>query len=309
MNAHAPSPVRVAILIATHRRPAGLARLLRSLDAQVLPAEVSLRGIVADDDVVPRAAPLCAALERTLSLPITCVRAPRRGIPFARNAAVEAALGTADLFAFVDDDMELDPGWLASRLRAIERYAADVVSAPVRPRFLAGTPPWLVPSYEPLRHPSGTLRDRAFTHDVLLRADLLADPRLRFDARLAHSGGSDTHLFRRLHAAGARIVWVDEPLAWERISPERTSPEWVLRRAFRFGTTAAFIARDLEPPFRAFIGVFAPAAYRLLKGSVTLLPATLAQGRRGLLRALRHLAYASGMILGLLGLRYDEYRR
>jgi hypothetical protein len=35
----------------------------------------------------------------------------------------------------------------------------------------------------------------------------------------------------------------------------------------------------------------------------------LSQGRAGALRALRHLAYASGMILGLLGLRYDEYPR
>src|SRR3954451_18741844 len=55
----------------------------------------------------------------------------RCGINAARNAAVTASTG--DLVCFLDDDVEVWPGWLDALLGAPERY--DALGGPIRPRL------------------------------------------------------------------------------------------------------------------------------------------------------------------------------
>ncbi len=59
------------------------------------------------------------------------VHASPPNISVARNAGLRTAV--APLVAFMDDDLELEPGWLYHLLDTLEHAKADVVVGPVRP--------------------------------------------------------------------------------------------------------------------------------------------------------------------------------
>ena len=83
-------PQRVAICVATYRRPERLHALLGALDAQrldALPGErPQLLVVVADNDAAQSARPVCEDAKRWMSLSLRYGVEPRKGIPFARNA-------------------------------------------------------------------------------------------------------------------------------------------------------------------------------------------------------------------------------
>src|SRR5258705_4394347 len=104
---------RVAICIATHRRPQGLLALLQSLDGLVFDgAAPEVRVIVADNDEAESARAICDGARDWLRHPLTYVVEKRPGIPQARNASLAPALGSVDWIAFADDDELADPRWL-----------------------------------------------------------------------------------------------------------------------------------------------------------------------------------------------------
>ena len=50
---------------------------------------------------------------------------------------------TADILAFIDDDVVLGPEWLSGVRDAFEKHDADVAGGPSSPRYLGQTPNWL----------------------------------------------------------------------------------------------------------------------------------------------------------------------
>jgi succinoglycan biosynthesis protein ExoM len=303
--------MRVAVCIITYRRPEGLRRVLNSLAAQVFddpPPE--LRVVVVDNDEEASSKQVCEALRSEMPWAIDYEVEPRRGIPFARNRCIQCARPGVHCLAFVDDDEEPEPGWLAEMLRVQAAYDADVVTGPVLPRFSGEVPRWALDGrlFDRLRHPTGTLRDRAFTGNVLFRAEIFDGVRPHFDERLALTGGSDTHFSRRLHAAGCSIVWADRAEVYETVPASRLSARWVFQRAYRIGTTNGFIARDLSSFPAAAATVVPFAVYRVLIGMAQA-AAGWAVGRHRVISGVRQICYGAGMLVGLFGGRFDEYRR
>lgn len=79
---------------------------------------------------------------RSAQLPIRRLSEPRQGLAHARNRAVEHANG--DMILWTDDDVLVDPDWLAEYARGTHAYPDSAFfGGPIRPRF-EGTPPeWL----------------------------------------------------------------------------------------------------------------------------------------------------------------------
>jgi len=96
---------RLDIAICTHNRPDTLARCLRSLQSLGMPSEL-LRVLVIDN------APPDERTAQTVSdFPgTTYILEPKPGLDFARNRAIRES--TAELLAFLDDDVVVDPCWL-----------------------------------------------------------------------------------------------------------------------------------------------------------------------------------------------------
>jgi Glycosyl transferase family 2 len=110
-------PLTAAIIIPTRGRAGSLARALASLSEQARDAAVEV--LVVDDgpDAGTRAAAEAAGVRYV-------AHERPRGLNAARNTAIAAT--EADWLFFVDDDVEVHPGWLAALLRAAGGAADDV---------------------------------------------------------------------------------------------------------------------------------------------------------------------------------------
>ncbi|HEY8310079.1 MAG TPA: glycosyltransferase family 2 protein, partial [Gemmatimonadaceae bacterium] len=158
----------LAICIATHKRPVGLERLITALQALTFERRIepAIEIVVVDNDPACSAKEQCATLARSSRWPLIYVSEPRRGISFARNAALRTAQSRkAQYIAFIDDDEAPTPPWLDELLAGMEEYAAGVVAGPVLPMFEGPVAPWMVKGkfFERARSATGSRRSTVAT--------------------------------------------------------------------------------------------------------------------------------------------------
>jgi succinoglycan biosynthesis protein ExoM len=304
--------VHLAVCICTCKRPQGLLRTLRALDALRFPsAAPDLALVVIDNDAQGSARATVDGARTQLRWPVVYEVEPRQGIPFARNACLRVAFAHgAQLVAFIDDDETPASSWLAELLQALEREQADVVTGPVVPMLPEPIPDWVQRGafFTPSQHATGTRLDRAFTNNVLLRREVIERLPVWFDERMALTGGSDTHLFQRLARAGASIVWCAEALVYDHVPASRVTPEWLIQRWYRVGTVTTFVRMDLQPKPKALLTTAAASARAGVVGTA-LCAAGVITGKHVRVKGARWLAYGAGLVAGLRGARYEEYKR
>src|SRR5215472_278085 len=129
--------IEITVVIPSYRRPDDLARAIASVLAQrgvTTPCEI----LVVDNDPEGSARAVTTEMAGQSATPIRYVGESRPGISHARNTGVANAAGR--YIAFLDDDEEADPGWLASLVATMRRYGADIVKGPVMPRLPACNP-------------------------------------------------------------------------------------------------------------------------------------------------------------------------
>src|SRR4029077_18160354 len=228
--------MEASVCIATFRRPQGLARLLRSLEAQsaeVPPFEV----VIVDNDAAGSAAGVCETFKGRLAL--RYVKEPRRGIAGCRNRGVAAS--EAPFIAFIDDDEEASPGWLSALHGEITRSGADAAFGPVTHRFAVEPPDWFrncgIFAYPDFANGATVPPYLTRTSNAYVRRTSLPDARAPFDVRLGLIGGEDVDMFCRMAEKGARFVAAAEALAIEYCGPSRATLGWLVRRRFRNGGT------------------------------------------------------------------------
>ena len=83
----------------------------------------------------------------------------------------------------------------------------------------------------------------------------------------------------------------------------------VLTRAYRVGNSIALCERAMPAPWRrSAAGVLRDGFVHIARGAVKF-PPSLVRGRTKAVGQLRDIAAGAGMIGGLLGWRYEEYRQ
>ncbi len=301
----------VSICIATYMRPAGLSRLLASLcDLEFRRCDnLDLRIVVIDNDSRGSARPVVEAFARRVKRPVVYCVEPRRGIPFARNRAVSLSAGS-DLVAFIDDDEIADVAWLDNLLLALRTLQADLVEGPVIPVFESRPPRWILDGrfFERPRRKTGTALKTASTSNVLVKRCVLDGIHGPFDERLALHGGTDTLLSMQLIRRGARATWCHEAIVQEVIPPSRVTRRWILQRAFREGNGQSLVELFLEPTIHRRCIRFGKACARIVQGLLEL-PASLIGGQGQFMRSCCRIALGTGMVAGVVGYMYEEYRQ
>lgn len=253
-----PSTVTASIVIATRDRPEPLDRCLRAL--ATLETERDVEVVVVDNH------PVSGLTGRVLDAHPSVVRVgePRQGSSYARNAGIRAARG--DVVVTVDDDVEVDPGWLEALLAPFNRPDVGAVTGNVLPQELdtraqrlfeaygglgRGTAPRVldrqtfergrraVRTWELGATASAAFRRRALRDDGV---GLFHEP---LGAGMPAGVGEDTYLFYRLVRRGWVVAYTPEAVAWHRHRPEMTG----LRRQLR-AYSAGHVAYHLTTTLR-----------------------------------------------------------
>jgi succinoglycan biosynthesis protein ExoM len=306
-------PPKVAICVATCRRPRWLGQLLESLSKlkfKKCPGVV-WTVIVVDNDSKGSAREVAEGFSSRLPGLVYDLE-PVQNISLARNKTISLAKSLdCEYVAFVDDDEFVDPDWLDNLLYTMELFNADIVRGPVIPVFPDPAPHWIVKGgfFDRQRYnKTGQIIRCGATNNVLIKRqflDLLEGP---FDVRFGLTGGEDTHLFERLYRLGACMVWSNEAIVRENVAGSRTNLKWILLHAYNFGSKLALCDRALKNPKnwllpRAFKGIG-----RIVQGSILLLPSLLFSYASAI-KSLTYIARGVGMIAGIFGCKVEEYKR
>lgn len=292
-------PPTVSIVIPTQRRPHGLRTAAQSVFGQRGVDFTTMELVIVDNDRAPSAKLLANDLASAAPLPVVYVHEPRPGVATARNAGLATAKGA--LIAFIDDDEEAPPGWLAALIAAQSRYEADVVFGPVRAR--AAVAPSALRAYlEAFFSRQGPAESGIIDYyygcgDSLVRRAALPDPVAPFHTVRNHTGGEDDLLFGKMKREGARFAWAADAFLWEDPTPERLSLAYTIPRAFAYGQGPTSACAIAEPPDRLGVAkwMVVGLAQSLVFGPVALIKWLMARDDRA--QALDRAARGLGKLL------------
>ena len=296
----------VAVIVATHNRPAELRACLASLAAQSRPADLIV--VVDDDPDNARTAEVVAAFAG-----VRYVAGGGLGLAGAHNAGLRAT--SADILAFTDDDVIADPDWLRALVDPFDAPEVGCVTGQIRPLELDTEAQRLLDAYarfdkgdarqvfdlEAARPPGslfpfavgavGSGANMAFTRRAL---DAIGwfDPALGAGTRAA--GGDDLSAFFEVLVAGYRIVYEPAALVHHRHAAEMSS---LRRQVYGYGVgLTAYLTRSLLAHPR--LGTLAlrglPAALRHVLGAKSEKNRALPPGYPARLRW----AERAGMVVG-----------
>jgi GT2 family glycosyltransferase len=292
------------VVLATFNRPVLLARLLGQLSAQTLPPG-AFEVIVIDDGSSP-AVGACPPGLPAVPFRLDLLRQDNAGAPRARHRGMLAARG--EVVVVTDDDMQVEPGFLAAHLARHGPGSRRVVVGRIRPSAAVVDMPLFERFHADLL---GRWSSRRVRGDILCtgnvsfrRADYLDVGGFDVTLELAE----DMELGLRLEQAGVEVVFAEE--AFTVHDSDHTDFAAWRRRALAYGRQCTLIGRKLPTlahadPWRFFFGgarakrpfvsaaVALPRLGGLLAGAVH--RAALASDRLGLER----------LALRLTGLLWD----
>ena len=137
--------LHITTAICTWNRSRSLGATLASLQRLKVPSDINWEVLVINNNCTDDTDAVLASFANCL--PLSVVFEGRQGISHARNRAVEAARG--DYILWTDDDVEVDPGWLAAYAEAFRTWPeAAVFGGPITPKLKGTPPPWLVRAAE-----------------------------------------------------------------------------------------------------------------------------------------------------------------
>jgi glucosyl-dolichyl phosphate glucuronosyltransferase len=238
----------------------------------------------------------------------------QQGLDHARNRAIIEARG--DIILFGDDDILVEPDWLAQMLAP---FAADsthhigAVGGEVIPVFPDGLPPWVAEWHAPLafRGEAGPLPPQ---HSPM--GANLAIPRSVF-AQLGafhtaldraagnYFSGGDSEMVRRIRAAGLEVWFAPAAAVRHQMPASRTTFRYAARHAFDSARSRT-IDRAGQPGSKGYLisrllGNFLKAAgFTLLALLATLILRT-GDAKKALVRAWRACGYLYQIPRSLFG--------
>lgn len=241
----------ISVVTPTYNRTAPLVRALASLMAQQGLHDLAPEIIVVDNSPDANARATIASFAKNSRFPLYYISEPRPGVANARNAGVAAAKGR--WVAFLDDDEEADPYWLAALAKVARAQNADAVFGPVSARADGDADLGEFGSYFERKIERGNGSDitdlaayLGTNNSLFDRASCLSSAQ-NFDPSLNESGGEDSLLLRRLALGGKRFFYADEAKVTEWAPPRRLTWSYVKKRKFLSGQIRVFVQQMARP--------------------------------------------------------------
>ena len=187
------------------------------------------------------------------------VHEPSPGLGAARHRGADEACG--ELLVFLDDDVELSPGWLGGMLSGFADPAVGIVGGPSIPRFGASVPAWFWDFVEPtpyggwhctwvslldIGRPVGDIHPNyVWGLNFGIRRSVLKDlggfhPDLVPSTLQRWQGDGETGLTMKAYEAGVKARYVPQALLFHCVGPERLTVDYFVRRARYQGVCDSF---------------------------------------------------------------------
>ena len=302
---------KIAVCIASYKRPEGLSRLLNSLRNLEFKkcAKPEWYVIVVDNDQEGSASSVIEEIRQSFSAPIKYYVEPIKGIASARNKAVREAQ-VADFVAYIDDDEVDKSDWLDELLYVQSQYGADVVSGPVEYLFEHEPPKWILRGkfFSRTNDSTGKKLKYSATNNILIKNKWLYAFEGPFDMRLNLTGGEDTLFSAKIFQHGASGFWAEDAVVHEYVPQSRMTASWIIHRKWRYGLTLGTMELLMEKPIHIKVLRIMKGLLHIILSILLLLPLSLYLGYAGLITSLGRFYFGLGQIMGLFGLNYDEYK-
>ncbi|EJZ17254.1 glycosyltransferase family 2 protein [Rhizobium sp. Pop5] len=303
------APLNIAVGVLTYRRLDGIAKLLDVMTRQIRHSArpYHLTMVIVDNDAAGSARATVESFGQTGAYDLIYVVEQNQGIPFARNRALDSAPPGTDLFCFLDDDEWPVDGWLDAMLETRGKNRADCVYGPVQPVYPENPPEYFIKArvFERKKNQDGQRINYAASNNVMFDYPLIRSWNLRFEEKMRYTGGTDYLFFNQAIRRGMQVFWADKALVYDIVPANRMTWKWVLQRQYRLGNTFA-VSEVLHGNLKRRIYRAAYGASRVALGLV-MLPAILISPYWGM-RALTHVLRGAGMVNGILGHAYQEYK-
>jgi GT2 family glycosyltransferase len=254
----------LSVAICTWNRSALLRQTLEQMRLLEIPPDLSWELLVVNNNCTDDTSAVIASMSG--SLPVKELHEGKLGQSHARNRAVQEARGAYVLWT--DDDVLVDPKWLAKYRNAIRRWPNAVYfGGPIDPLFVVEPPGWIRRNID-LLEGTYALRDFGpetrpleqgelpFGANMAFRADILREHPFNGDLGRAghgHIRGDETELVRALQDAGRLGIWVGGARVHHVIPAERLTLRYIWK--FFEGGGRTFVRQKDHPTWRAWAGV------------------------------------------------------
>ncbi len=250
-----PEP-EISVVVCTRNRAAQLEELLTSISRLRVPVGLDWEVCIVDNGSTDNTADVVEGFQNRI--PVRLVREPVPGLSNARNRGVQEAKGR--YICWTDDDVELDPEWLAAYAGAFETYPdAAIFGGRILPRLEQPTPSWFarLASKWPLTTllaardfgdqalPLGFNVDRIpwganFAVRAVEQRGVSYDPELGVSPAQRRLGEEAEVIFRIMES-GASGWWVPEAVVHHIIPLRRQSRDYVVEYFVASGETLAYL--------------------------------------------------------------------
>ena len=252
------SPKHISIIIPTHNRAGLLKQSLESISKLEIPAGIAVELLVIANACTDQTAEVCQAAAGTIPFPMRCVVEPQAGASHARNRALAEAGG--EILAFLDDDIWVEPQWLAGLLDVFNQYPADLVGGKVtlwwkaveKPAWMTHRSEHLLSSvdYGPEVRELFTGGDAISANLAVRRCVLNSVSGFRTDldrqGRTLLAGG-DTYFIQQAINAGHRLFYAPHAAIRHWVDIERITLPYLSRAAFANGMARIAMMDKLSP--------------------------------------------------------------
>jgi glycosyltransferase involved in cell wall biosynthesis len=276
--------MRVTVGICTWNRADLLDQTLASLCKLVIPADVQWEVLVIDNHCTDHTPEVTA--RHAQQLPLRVIRETRPGKSQALNTAVAHLQG--ELVLWTDDDVIVQPQWLAAYVSASRRFPqASFFGGPIEPWFEVPPPDWMRRVWPRIAAAFATrdLGDSPFPLDhrrlpfgANFAVRIPAQRKYPYDTRLGPQGrmktaGEETAVILHMLEDGLSGYWIPEARLQHFIPRERLSTTYLRNFYYGLGRTDAVCYSDERLRARLQVSrargwyraMFAEARYQLMR--------------------------------------------
>ena len=299
----------IAICIITYKRPIFLRKCISSILNQKLDFDL----YIIDNDHNASAKRVVEFMQHDTSSKLNYILEKKKGIPYARNKAVECVKDKYKYLVFIDDDEEADKMWLINLYNAIKKYNVDVIAGPVLPiienKFFKIADSGAFFRKEK-KYINGQIMNTCATSNVIIKMDVFQKYPKPFNEKFKNTGGTDTFFFEKIIQDGFIIKWCNDAIVYEKYEDDRLTLKFNFMRSYRIGNSKAFGLKLRKKYSKILFKIIISILEICI--SIPLIILTLIVYFMGykkpFILIIKHIMRTVGFCNGILGYRYEDYK-